>query len=149
MEKILSFIVNKEKKLLLLKGSPNDPQFKKSLWYVVTGGCESCDKTKEDTVKREIKEETNLEVEKTIYLNWIFEYMSLGKKCIEYVFLTFVDNEKIVLNEENIDFKWCNINDFINEIDWFGEKNILRQVLDKALEEKLFFENEQIDQFFD
>ena len=92
MEKILSFIVNKEKKLLLLKGSPNDPQFKKSLWYVVTGGCESCDKTKEDTVKREIKEETNLEVEKTIYLNWIFEYMSLGKKCIEYVFLTFVDN---------------------------------------------------------
>ena len=58
MSKILSFIVNDEKELLLLKGSPNDPQFKKSLWYVVTGGCEEVDKTKEETVKREVKEET-------------------------------------------------------------------------------------------
>lgn len=39
MDKILTFIVNEYNEILLLKGSENDPQFKKSLWYVVTGGC--------------------------------------------------------------------------------------------------------------
>ena len=73
MDKIFSFIVNnKTNKLLLLLGSPLDPQFKSSFWYVVTGGKEKEDETLELAVKREIKEETNLNVEETIYLNWIF-----------------------------------------------------------------------------
>lgn len=40
MNKILTFIVNEFNELLLLKGSPKDPQFNKSFWYVVTGGYE-------------------------------------------------------------------------------------------------------------
>lgn len=61
IQKILT-IVKKENKFLLLKGSDNDPQFHKSFWYVVTGSTEDCDNTLVDTVKREIKEETNLEL---------------------------------------------------------------------------------------
>ena len=57
MDKILAFIVNDNNKILLLKGNDNDPQFKKSFWYVVTGGCEKYDLNREDTVKREVKEE--------------------------------------------------------------------------------------------
>jgi 8-oxo-dGTP pyrophosphatase MutT (NUDIX family) len=148
MNKILSFIVNENKELLLLKGSPNDPQFKKSLWYVVTGGCENIDKTKADTVKREIKEETNLDSKKIIYLNWIFKYMSLGHKCIEHAFITFVKNETIILNEENLDYEWCNIDKFIEKIDWFGDKNILKLVLTKALNGELYFKSEQTEEFF-
>ena len=101
MNKILSFIVNERNELLLLKGSPNDPQFKKSLWYVVTGGCEKFDKTKNETVKREVKEETNLDINKMIYLNWILKYNSLGSNCTEYVYMAFVENKNIILNEEN------------------------------------------------
>ena len=145
MNKILSFIVNEKKELLLLKGSPNDPQFKKSIWYIVTGSCEKVDKTKKDTVKREIKEETNLDSQKIIYLNWIFKYVSLGHKCIEYVFITTVNNETIILNEENIDYEWCNIDEFIEKIDWFGNKNILKSVLTEALKGELYFKSEQID----
>ena len=71
MNKILTFIVDEDKKLLLLKGSPDDPQFKKSFWYVVTGGCEAYDKTKEDSVIREIKEETGIKIINDIkYLNF-------------------------------------------------------------------------------
>lgn len=147
MSKILSFIVNDEKELLLLKGSPNDPQFKKSLWYVVTGGCEEVDKTKEETVKREVKEETNLDIKKMIYLNWILKYNSLGNKCIEYVYISFVENKDITLNEENVDYQWCDINTFVDKIDWFGNKEILKSVLNKALKEEVLFENEQIDEF--
>lgn len=148
INKILSFIINiNEKKLLLLKGSPGDPQFKKTLWYVVTGSCEKIDKTKEDTVKREIKEETNLDSQKIIYLNWILKYMSLGRKCIEYAFITYVNNGTIILNEENSDYEWYNIDKFIEKIDWFGDKNILKLVLSSAMDGELYFKNEHIDDF--
>lgn len=147
MNKILSFIANEKKELLLLKGSPNDPQLKKSIWYVVTGGCEKIDKIKEETVKREVKEETNLEIKKMIYLNWILKYNSLGNDCIEYVYMSFVRNKNITLNEENIDYKWCDIDTFVDEIDWFGNKKVLKAVLNKALKNERLFKNEQIDEF--
>lgn len=150
MNKILTFIVDEDKKLLLLKGSPDDPQFKKSFWYVVTGGCEAYDKTKEDSVIREIKEETGIKIINDIkYLNWIFKYKSLGEDCIEYAYITFVKKEEIVLNEENIDYKWCELDEFIENIYWFGDKNELKEVLKFALNNQLYFKNEKIEDFND
>ena len=102
MDKILAFIVNEYDEILLVHGSENDPQFKKSFWYVVTGGCEKCDLNREETVKREVKEETGLIVKDSMYLNWILEYESLGVQCKEYVYVSFVSKDTITLNEENI-----------------------------------------------
>lgn len=148
MDKILTFVVNEYNEILLLKGSKNDLQFKKSFWYVVTGGCEKYDLNREETVKREIKEETGIDNIKDIfYLNWIFKYTSLGIKCIEYAYITFVQKEKIILNEENIDYKWCDKEEFLEKIKWYGDKNELDNVLTKALEKKLYFENEKIENF--
>lgn len=145
MNKILSFVINEKKEFLLLLGSDKDPQFKKSFWYVVTGGCENEDSTLKDTVKREIKEETNLDVIDSMYLNWIFKYKSLGKDCIEYAFISKVNDSNIVLNEESISYKWCNLNEFINLIQWYGDKDILNKVLEAALENKIFFKKEKIE----
>lgn len=78
MEKILTFVI-RNSKLLLLLGSNEDPQFKKSFWYVITGGVEKKDNNLYDAVKREVKEETNLGLNKIIDLNLIFEYESLGE----------------------------------------------------------------------
>lgn len=80
-EKILTFIINEDNKLLLLKGNNNDPQLNKSIWYVVTGSKEDIDKNLYETVKREIKEETNLDVVEIIDMNWSFTYESLGNNC--------------------------------------------------------------------
>ena len=102
MDKILTFIVNEYNEILLLKGSENDPQFKSSFWYVVTGAREEYDLDREETVKREVKEETNLLTNNNIYLNWILEYESLGVQCKEYVYISFVKKDNIVLNEESI-----------------------------------------------
>ena len=132
-EKILTFIVNENNQFLLLKGSKNDPQFHKSFWYVVTGSCEKEDINKVATVSREVKEETNLDVIETIYLNKVFEYNSLGKNCIEYVFLSKVKNSDIILNEEHIDYKWCDFNEFIELIHWFEDKENLIVLLKKFI----------------
>lgn len=148
MDKILTFIVNKRNEILLLKGSENDPQFKKSFWYVVTGGCEKNDSSREETVRREIKEETGINTIKDIlYLNWIFKYNSLGMECTEYAYVTFVEEEKVILNEENIDYEWCNINEFIEKLHWYGDKEKLYKVLNKALDRELYFEIEQTEKF--
>jgi len=147
MNKILSFVVNEKNEFLLLKGSPNDPQFKKSLWYVVTGGCEDIDKNFIDTVRREVLEETNLEVIDSVYLNWIFNYNSLGIECVERVYFSRVNSTKITLNEESIEYKWCDLNEFINMIDWFGKKEVLTKVLKEALLNNKYFKEQQIDVF--
>ena len=83
MNKILTFIVNEYNEILLLKENPRDPQFNESFWYVVTGGYEKQDNNLENTVKREVLEETGLIVNKSKFLNLIFKYKSLGKECIE------------------------------------------------------------------
>ena len=147
MDKILSFIINEDKKLLLLKGSSNDPQFKKSFWYVVTGGCEEYE-TKKDTVIREIKEETGIyEVKKILYLNWIFQYNSLGKECTEYVYITFVNSNQIILSEEHIDYKWCDLKEFIEQINWFGDKEELKKVLELAIKKQVYFKKDKLTRY--
>ena len=148
MDKILSYIINEYNELLLLQGSPNDLQLKKSIWYVVTGGYENNDKTKENTVKREIKEETGLNTLYIKYLNWIFKYKSLGTECIEYVYISFVRKNDIILNEEHINYCWCNFNDFINKIDWYGDKKKLKKVLKKAINKDLYFKCKEIEKFY-
>ena len=128
-EKILTFIINENNEFLLLKTSDKDPQFHESFWYVVTGSCEKEDKSKIETVKREVKEETNLDVIQSIYLNKTFTYESLGSNYIEYVYLSKVNKNKIILNEEHIDYKWCTFDEFVELIHWFESKNDLINLL--------------------
>ena len=150
MDKIFSFIVNnKTNKLLLLLGSPEDPQYHKSFWYVVTGGKEDTDKNLEQTVAREIKEETNLDVVDSLYLNWIFKYKSLGNICTEYVYISFVDvDSNIVLNEESIDYKWCDIDEFIELIEWSDDKELWRNVVKVAVNKEVYIKEERVDKYF-
>ena len=149
MNKILSFIINEKNEFLSLLGSDKDPQFKRSFWYVVTGGCEDEDSSLKETVKREIKEETNLDVLESTYLNWIFKYKSLGNDCIEYVFISRVTDTDtdIILNEESIEYKWCSLEEFVNLIQWYGDKVLLNKVLEKAINNKIYFKNERIEKF--
>ena len=147
MNKIFTFVVNKRtNKLLLLLGNSQDPQYNSSFWYVVTGEVEDIDLNLEATVKREVKEETNLDIDECIYLNWVFKYTSLGIKCVEYVYVSFVENTDVVLNEESIDYKWCNIDDFIECINWSGNKELLRNVVQSALKKEIYIKEELIEE---
>ena len=128
IQKILTFIVNNDE-YLLLKGSDTDLQFHESFWYVVTGSVEKEDANLEDTVKREVYEETKLKVTEAKMLPVIFKYESLGNNCVEHVFISKVNKGEIVLNEENIDYKWCRLDEFVDLIKWYGKKEELRELL--------------------
>ena len=112
-----------------MRGSSDAPQLYKLIWYVVTGSKEEIDKTLFNTIKREGKEETNLYFKEIVDMNWCFEYESLGKKCIEYAYIFKLKSDVIKLNEESIEYKWLSINDFINQIDWYYDKNNLEKKL--------------------
>ena len=134
MKKILTFIINKNNKLLLLHNNPQDPIHGGDIWYTVTGGVEEYDQSLESAVKREVKEETNLDVINTNYLNINYKYISRkGIECTEYVFMSLVKDGNIILNEENIGYKWVNIDDFIKEIYWYSDKEELRKILTNYL----------------
>ena len=146
MNKILTFIVNEYNEILLLKENPRDPQFNESFWYVVTGGYEKQDNNLENTVKREVLEETGLIVTKSKFLNLIFKYKSLGKECIEYVYISFVNKNKVILNEESIDYRWCNLQQFIESVKWYGKKEELKNILIEALKGKMYLKKEKIEE---
>ena len=97
-------------------------------WSFSKGHIEN-EETEKETALREIKEETNLDVIETKYLNKVFHYQSLGKSCIEYAYLSKVKKDNIILNEENIDYKWCDFDEFIELIDWFEDKKELISLL--------------------
>ena len=138
MNKILTFIVNERKELLLLHNNPENPIHGGDIWYTVTGGVEEYDKTLEDAVVREVKEETNLDVIKSIYLNVNYRYTSRRDiECIEYLYISFVSDGNIILNEESIGYKWLNIDDYVREIYWYYDKEELRNILEQGLNEEL------------
>jgi len=146
--KILSFIVNDENKILLLHNNPVDPVHGGDFWYTVTGGVEDYDKDYGEAVIREVKEETNLDVKKILYLNWIFKYTDKNLKCIEYAYISFVNSNEVTLDEsENIEYEWCDLDKFVSKIRWLSDIDTLKIVLSFGMERKVFFNTEQTEDY--
>ena len=146
-KKILSFIINENNELLLLRNNPIDPKHGGDYWYTVTGGFETNETDGKEVAKREIKEETNLNVKEIIYLNWVYKYINDGIECIEYAYVSFVENGDIILNEENIEYKWCNMETYIDNIRWYGNVNLLKEVLANAINKNIYFTSEIMEEY--
>ena len=111
-------IIHKDGKYLIVKRSPNKKVFP-SRWTVPGGGLEVSDyintpKTTpdawyfaiENSLKREIKEEVGLEVEK---LKYLLDLVFIRPDNVPVVTLSYYCDWKsgeVKLNEENVDYKW-------------------------------------------
>jgi len=144
-KKILAFIYDGEN-FLLLRNNSKDPAHGGDFWFIVTGSLEKGE-NKEDAVKREVKEETNLNTYEIFDLKWGSIYSWGGEDHSEKNFLTFVKKEKVTLSEEHVDFKWLNLDDFIKKIKWDLDKEELRKVLQKAVKKELFFKKEKKEDY--
>lgn len=142
MKKILTFIVNDNKKILLLHNNYEDLSHGGDIWYTVTGSYEKCDKNMEDTVIREVMEETNLNVIESKYLNVVCNYKKNNNNCREYFYISFVKNGNIILNEEWIDYKWLTLNEFINKCHFYYNKEVLYNILNKGIDKELYYKEE-------
>ena len=146
MKKILSFIVDRNKQILLLRNNPVDCKHGGDFWYTVTGGFEPGEKNGALVCKREIKEETNLDVIECIYLNLVFKYITNNIKCDEYVYVSFVDSaDNLILDkEENIDYEWCSFEEVVKKIRWCGDLEQFPKLLKSAINKELFLGEETI-----
>jgi 8-oxo-dGTP pyrophosphatase MutT (NUDIX family) len=81
-KKILAFVCDGEK-FLLLRNNSKDPTHGGDYWFTVTGNVEA-NESIEETVKREIKEETNLDVSEIFNLNWGSVYF-WGRRTIQKI----------------------------------------------------------------
>ena len=146
-KKILAFVYNKKKnKFLAVK--TNGSQSKKhgkSKWFTVTGSIEKGEDL-EEAVKREILEETNLNIKEVLDLKWGCRYKWLNKVYEERYFIAFVNLEKIKLdNLELIDYKWLKLEEFVNLIDWSTNKEELKASLKDGINKKATYSFTRID----
>ena len=149
-KKILAFVYNiKTRKFLTLRNNPKTKLHGGDFWYVVTGSVENKE-TLEDATKREVKEETNLDVEYIYPLNWGCIYGDKKRKFEEHYFLAFVQDNKIKLDKrEAIAYKWLNINSFVNKILWYGNKVELKSILTKSISKKINHKWVRLDDYTD
>lgn len=102
----VAIIVNGDNKFLLLKRSDDPKIWMPSKWALVGGGIEKGE-SPEEAVKREIKEEIGLDIDKFIKTFSIQRH----KDSIEYIFACRYDGDPtdITLNEENTNYGWYDI----------------------------------------
>lgn len=144
-KKILAFVCD-GKKFLLLRNNSKNPSHGGDYWFTVTGSVEAGEST-EDAVRREVKEETNLDVAEIFDLKWGSVYSWGGEDHSENNFIAFVKKGEVILNEEHVDSEWLNLDNFIEKINWDLNKEELKRVLQKAIKRELFFNKEKVDDF--
>ncbi len=105
-------IVRYKDKILILKKSPDDYNFP-NRWSFCSGYIKEFESA-DDTVLREIKEETGLKA-KILKKGKLFlkKYPALDKEWHIMPFLCEVYSNKIHLDHENTDFKWINYKDIV------------------------------------
>lgn len=95
-------LFNEENKILLLKRSESD-DWMAGKYALVGGGCEEHE-IPEETMIREIKEETNLSVKKPKLV-----YSTIEGNTFVYVFIAKTNNsDRIKINDEHTGYVWAN-----------------------------------------
>jgi|WetSurMetagenome_2_1015567.scaffolds.fasta_scaffold111127_2 8-oxo-dGTP pyrophosphatase MutT (NUDIX family) len=145
-KKILAFIFDGNK-FLALRNNSKDPAHGGDFWFTVTGSLEKGE-SREDVIRREVKEETSLNIIKIFDLNWGSVYSWNNQDHEEKNFIAFVKKEKIVLNEEHVDFEWLNLDEFVKRIKWDLDKEELKAILKFGIKRKKIFPFTRIDSYF-
>jgi len=114
--------------------------------FVVTGAIEN-EESPENAVKREVKEETDLDVEEVFNLNWGSVYEWRNEICEETNFIAFVNEGKVKLNEEHNKFRWMELDKFVDIIRWDDDKRILKEVLKRAIKKEKYFKEKEIKDY--
>lgn len=106
---VKSFIINKDKGLLLIKRRTNDVHAA-GVWEI-PGGRLNLGEDPLEGLKRETKEETGLEIEILNVINVNHFTREDGQKITMLIFLCKPLSNSVTLSEEHIDFIWVSLNE--------------------------------------
>lgn len=119
-------IFNQEGKIFLMRS----PKWKGK--YVIPGGHVELGETIEQAIKRETKEETNLDIydiQFITYQEFIFEDSFYKKK--HFIFLNYAcktkDDSSVILNEEGTEYIWATLDEALKlSIESYSKNVILK-----------------------
>jgi 8-oxo-dGTP diphosphatase len=119
---VKSFILNKDNELLLVKRKDNDPILPGA--YEIPGGTLNLGEDPFLGLKRETKEETNLDIEISNPLTVRQNVKADGKKFMIISFLCRPLTNKLILSEEHTEFVWLSLKDGYSKIHEVFHKDI-------------------------
>ena len=123
---IKSLIVYNRKTLLVKRSK----SFNESEEWEYPGGAMKFGETLHETLRRELREETGLEVE-TDKLLLAMTTMVGERQCIGLTYLSYATTDKVTLSEEHTDYIWANKEQLIkllsrSMLDSLKKNNVLR-----------------------
>ena len=127
---VKAFLKNKEGKILLLKRSQEKYKGTKGTWDIVGGRIDPGSKLI-DNLKREIKEETQLEINSEPQLIYAQDIIPNEEKhVVRLSYIANVDGEPVLDTSENVEYKWLTI----DELKKHDDLDIyVKEILDKGL----------------
>jgi len=136
-EKILLFVYNpKIGKFLLLNNSGKKGKF--VINEIISEG-----ESSEAFAKRKLKEETGLNAVEILPLEWGSVYIEESNEFKEMNFIAFTDSDKISLNKKYSAYEWLSLEDFIRNIKWEDNKELLKIVLAKGINKEIYFNKKE------
>ena len=124
------FLKNKDGKYLLVKRSPEKYKNVKGDWDIVGGRIET-GSTLIENLKREIKEETGLELKSEPVLLCAQDIFYGGEKhVVRLSYKGETDGEPVLDTNENIDYRWLSFDELKNQenLDFY-----VKEILDKGI----------------
>ena len=127
---VKAFLKNKEGKILLLKRSQEKYKGTKGTWDIVGGRIDPGSKLI-DNLKREIKEQTQLEINSEPQLIYAQDIIPNEEKhVVRLSYIANVDGEPVLDTSENVEYKWLTI----DELKKHDDLDIyVKEILDKGL----------------
>ncbi len=104
---VKSLLINKDKKILLIKKDLKDAKAKgmKVSWDI-PGGRINMDENLEKALKREIREETGITAIKPLFLIGAQDIFKLEKHIVRLTYISRVTSSKVSLSNEHSEYRW-------------------------------------------
>lgn len=135
---VYGFILNKDNKFLIIKRSKNDSYG--GLWELPGGGIEFGEHPQQ-TVEREVKEETGLDVDALLPVSVVSHVLPNNtQQLIRIVYFCRLrgEDESVTLSHEHIDFTWVSAEEYYAEKKTQFVQQIIEDVKDHSALFSLF-----------